>query len=499
MKIRRVVARTIADGVTGELYSGRVTAVNGNITQVEKGVFEPQAGDIVITDNKILAPAFIDAHGHSDLSLMAMPQASGKTSQGIAYEISGNCGLSPFPLTERNREHLQELYRQYAIELSWHDLPGYKACLQKYSPKLELFPQVGHNTLRAAAASYDKKKLSSDEMRQMLELLDHELTGGAIGLSFGLLYTPGCFADFEEIVSLMKVVAAHGKICTVHLKSEGNDLENALQTMLDAARAAGLKKLHLSHLKTAGKKNFHKINAIIEALQTPDIRVSGDVYCYDASMSQLSILLPAPYDEYDDITVSKLLQDPATFEHILQQVKLERAPEYWQNVRIISAADPYRIYEQKFFSEAAQQANIPPEQLFLEILRCNSAAARAAFHTLSQENMQLLAAHPSVVPGSDESARDAHEIFGSSHPRGFGNHAEYFALRRQQGASLAEIIREMTSLPAKIFDLSDIGSISNGKRAVFTVLEPENYQAAATFEQPHQLCCGAEILRLQDL
>ena len=70
MKIRRVVARTIADGVTGELYSGRVTAVNGSITQVEKGVFEPQAGDIVLAENKLLAPAFIDAHGHSDLSLM---------------------------------------------------------------------------------------------------------------------------------------------------------------------------------------------------------------------------------------------------------------------------------------------------------------------------------------------------------------------------------------------------------------------------------------------
>ena len=115
MKSASVVARRIADGIQSELFAGRIRIDNGVISAVEKGDFLPEAGEIFIDENKVLAPAFIDAHGHSDISLMAMPQAEGKVFQGIAYEISGNCGLSPFPLTARNREHLQKLYKEYGI------------------------------------------------------------------------------------------------------------------------------------------------------------------------------------------------------------------------------------------------------------------------------------------------------------------------------------------------------------------------------------------------
>jgi N-acyl-D-amino-acid deacylase len=296
----------------------------------------------------------------------------------------------------------------------------------------------------------------------------------------------------------MKVVAKHQKICTVHLKSEGNDLENALQTMLDAARAAGLKKLHLSHLKTAGKQNFRKLPVILDALASSDIRVTGDIYCYDAGMSQLSIILPSPYDEYDDITVSKLLSDDKTFEKVLQQVDCERKSDYWRNVRIISAAVAYKQYEQLLMHEAAEQACLPPSRLFLEILRCDSAAARAAFHTLSLENMRQLAAHESVVPGSDESARNSTFAFGSSHPRGFGNHAEYFNLRRSQNAAIGEIISEMSMNIAEIFNIPNIGAIRCGNKALFAVIDPDFYRAQSTFANPHQLCRGAELLNLQE-
>ena len=122
----------------------------------------------------------------------------------------------------------------------------------------------------------------------------------------------------------------------------------------------------------------------------------------------------------------------------------------------------------------------------------------AAFHTLSLENMEILTAHPSTVPGSDESARNLTKKFGSSHPRGFGNHAEYFALRRKQGAELGAVISEMSHKTAQIFNLPHIGSIIPGNRAVFTVIEPEKYRSTAAFAEPHSLAEGAEILRFQE-
>ena len=111
--------------------------------------------------------------------------------------------------------------------------------------------------------------------------------------------------------------------------------------------------------------------------------------------------------------------------------------------------------------------------------------------------MRCLAAHRNVVPGSDESARSCTEKYGRSHPRGFGNHARYFNLRREQGAEIAEIIRQMSLVPAEIFNLQNIGSISVGKRAVFTALDTAVYADRATFAEPHKLAGGARLLRWQ--
>lgn len=496
MSIKRLVARNIADGIGNMLYPGRITLENSRIAAVEKGSFLPEPSDLFFDEPYIITPGFIDSHGHSDISLLAMPDAAGKTAQGIAFEISGNCGLSPFPLTEHNYEHLCGLYRQYKTDLNWKNFTSYMACLRSVCPAMELFPLAGHNTLRAAVAGYEKERLTSEELQTMLDLLENELHAGALGLSFGLLYVPGCFADRDEITALMKVVARHNKLCTVHLKSEGNMLEESLQGMLDCARAAGLKKLHLSHLKTAGESNFHKIDAILNALSCQDLSVTGDCYCYNASMTQLSVIMPAGFDKYDDIKIMEILHNKLAYQQALSSLQNERTPDYWQKVRIVSAPAEYSCFNGMLLAEAAAKLNLSGAELYLEIIKKDAPGAVGAFHTLSQKNMELLAAHPRVVPGSDESARSLTTGFGSSHPRGFGNHAEYFTLRKKQGATLCTVIKEMTSIPASIFGLSDVGRITPGARAVFTCLEPEKYQSRATFANPHQLASGAELISL---
>ncbi|MBE6381157.1 MAG: hypothetical protein E7047_09550 [Lentisphaerae bacterium] len=497
MNSARIVARRIADGVKNHCYAGRISVADHRITLIEPGDFAPEPGDIAVSADKILAPGFIDAHGHSDLSLLAMPEAEGKTRQGIVYEIAGNCGLSPFPLTELNRAHLQELYKQYQTALTWNSFAEYQQQLSRCAPALKLFSLVGHNTLRAAAAGYEKQALSASEISTMCDLLDRELMAGAIGLSLGLLYTPGCFADKAEIVALMQVLARHNKICTVHLKSESTRLEEALRDTLSAAQSAGLQKLHLSHLKTAGEANFHKINAIIEALESTDLQVTGDVYCYTASMTQLSVILPAPFDNYDDVKNMQLLQNHDIFRELLTQVRKERSSDYWQKVQLISSAPPFDKFCGRFFSKIARQQQIEPEELFLQLLRNDATGTTAAFHTLSEANMLRLIAHPSVVPGSDESARNiCSGPFGQSHPRGFGNHARYFKLRQSQGADPAQIIREMSAQTAEIFDLPDVGAIKPTYEAVFNILDPEQYCDHASYEMPHIPTAGVETLKL---
>ena len=492
-----LAARRIFDGVAQELYPGLVIVENHRITAViRQEVKASESADHFFDERFILSPAFIDAHGHSDISLLAMPGAQGKIAQGIAFEISGNCGLSPFPLSKANCQHLTELYQNYRIPLDWFDYTSYLQSVQKRACALELFPLVGHNTLRAWANGYEKRPLTTGVLQTMQDKLRKELQAGARGLSLGLLYVPGCFADTNEIIALLQVVAEQNKICTVHLRSESDRLEEALQEILSASRQAGLKKLHLSHLKTARAENFHKISALMQALDSPDLRVTGDVYCYDASMTQLSVLLPEPFDQYDDIKIMQLLQDQKVFQQLNSALQRERAPEYWQKVRLIAASGPFTEYCGELLSSIAERLGITPETLCLEIIRHDAAGARAAFHTLSQKNMELLAAHCRVVPGSDESARDCTSKFGSSHPRGFGNHAAYFALRRRQGAGLPEVLREMSTYPAEIFDLPQIGMIQPSIRSVFTVINEAEFIPYSSYTDAHKLCGGAQVIRL---
>lgn len=494
MNVTRIAARTIFDGSGRPPFSGVVTVGDGVIQTVEPLPPDDPAFSGVPEAAPALAPGFIDAHGHSDLSIFAMPEAEGKTFQGVTTEIAGNCGLSAFPLTERNRDHLRELYRIYRTDFTWDDFASYRRSLAAKHPRLDVLPLVGHNTLRAAVAGYEKKHLDSGELAAMRQLLDRELAAGAPGLSAGLLYVPGCFADSGELAALLEVVARRDRIFTIHLRSEGDHLEEALAETLAAARRAHLRKLHISHLKTAGARNFSKLPLLLDALRSRELRVTGDLYAYTASMTQCGVVLPSPCDAMSDPALTAELADETRFQSVLSALRAARPADYWNQVMLVNAAPPYRDCCGVMLPEAARKRGLPPEELFLRVIQCDAATAAGAFHTLSRENMEILAALPNVVPGSDESARNVTAEFGSSHPRGFGAMPEYFRLRRRQGALPETIIAQMTGVPAAIFGLNDRGLIAPGRRADLIRLDLDKFQSRADYAAPHRLAEGAQIL-----
>ncbi|MBP5530566.1 MAG: amidohydrolase family protein, partial [Lentisphaeria bacterium] len=145
----------VADGTGKEPFRATVLADGAFIAAVEREkIAGLPASETVDGRGMILAPGFIDAHGHSDLSLIAAPGAESKITQGVTTEIAGNCGLSAFPLTRLNREHLEQLYANYGRPLEWTDYVSYLAHLRSRRPAMRLACLCGHNTLRAAVAGY---------------------------------------------------------------------------------------------------------------------------------------------------------------------------------------------------------------------------------------------------------------------------------------------------------------------------------------------------------
>ncbi len=484
----------LADGSGAPLRKCRVLTDGGIIAAVDPELPHSAADCSTDLGGRILAPGFLDVHGHSDLALPARPEAFGKVTQGITTEIMGNCGLSAFPISRDNREHLQELWAQYGVTLDWSTFAEWRAKLGAKRPAIRAEALAGHNTLRAAVAGYGDEPLSKRRLEEMKTLLDRELAAGALGLSSGLLYVPGKFATPGELVELLRVVARHDKIYATHLRSEGAELLEALDETVAAAREAGLKKLHISHFKTAGAANWGKLDAALErfeAAREAGLRVTVDRYPYTESMTQLGVILPGKAGDLDDSALGRLLANSEERAQVTAELAASRAAGYWQTVRLVSTRAPgFAGVAGRTVAALAEERKLEPAALVTELLAADASGTTAAFRGMSEDNMHRILALPFCMMGSDENARPADDSIGRGHPRGFGSAARFLRLRLDAGSPIEAAVRQMTGLAAETFGLADRGQVAPGLKADFAAFDPEEIDGTTDYANPHTPASG---------
>ncbi len=451
----------------------------------------PQGAEVVDASGLSLSPGFIDVHGHSDVSLLAAPEATGKLSQGVTTEVAGNCGLSVFPATTPEvREHFADIYRQYPVKFTWDGIDGYVKELERRRPAINLASLCGHNTLRACVCGYKDSPCGPKELDAMAKLLSGTLSGGAAGLSTGLLYVPGKFSKMEELKALSKELAPAGKIHATHLRSEGARLLEAIDEAVQVS-FAGSKRLHVSHFKTAGRENWAKLDAAIEALDSAraaGLEVTADRYPYIYSKTNLSVVLPAPYSDMDDASISKALCDFKALEALA--ASLDDSGRDWQMVLLASTSSEFaRPFCGLSIADISARLDISPGHVCAIMMRDDASGTDAAFGGMSQFNLQRILALPWVACGSDESARPASYSIGRSHPRGFGSFPRF--LNNIAGSlGMAEALRRATSLPASIFRIPKRGLIAPGNFADLVLFDERRLKDEASFAHPHRVASG---------
>ena len=482
------------DGTGKAPYAADILLEDETILQVEpSGVTVFPGAEKIDLSGCSVSPGWIDAHAHSDASLLAAPEAFGKISQGITTEISGNCGLSAFPiLTGEVREHLRGLYAAYGINPDWTDFRSYADAVNTVQPAVNAVFLCGHNTLRANITGYGKRQLSSGELASMRELLAEQLDQGAAGLSTGLLYTPGCFSDETELLALLRTAATCGGIYATHLRNEGDRLEEAVDEAIHLAEGAGI-PLQISHLKTALPRNWHKLDSIlkqIESARKRGIEIHADRYPYTFSQTSLSIVLDKPYDTMTDRAIRDVLRsDPAAYEQASKQ--LDKSGRDWNRVILSrSSAPAAEGLMGMSVSEAAAAKGRTPAELVMEILREDAPGSLAAFGGMSPENLKRILLQDWVCCGTDETARPQDDSLGASHPRGFGSFPRFIRLLREQGIPMEKIIRKLTALPAEIFRLQGRGLIRAGGIADLTIFREDDLDSEADFRDPHAPASG---------
>jgi len=478
----------IVDGGGGApLHGDLAMGEDGLILGV--GTNLPRTGVPQLIDAKglTLAPGFIDVHSHSDISLMAAPDAIGKISQGVTSEIVGNCGLSCFPVSDRNRSHLQELWENYGIEISWDDFSSYASAFERRQPVTNVSSLCGHNTLRSSVLGYGNEPFGRSELDAMCEALHSCLSQGAAGFSTGLLYVPGKFSKTEELAALLRVIAPSSKPYTTHMRSEGDGLLEALDEAIGIALSSAAPKLHVSHLKTSGKRNWSKLGQALEKLaaaRDAGLSVTADRYPYTESMTSLSIVLPPPYGDLDDVTLQNTLSTPAAFLDLINKLAENPARDIGATRLVSTAAAKFSEFAGQKLSEIGSALKMPPARVCAEILRADASGARAAFSGMSPENMHDILCQDFVCCGSDESARGLGYEYGRSHPRGFGSFPRFFGIVRER-FGLPEAVRRMSSLPAQTFGLSKRGFLAPGFAADLVLFSPDEFSSTADFSRPH--------------
>lgn len=454
---------------------------------------DSQAEQIIDINGLAIAPGFIDTHGHSEFTLLAEPGQEGKLFQGITTEINGNCGLSAGPLYGDYLHHRLDDLREYDIPYRWHTLREYFQILELIRPSINFATLVGHGNIRGSVMGFKQGSPSRKDIEKMVSLLKEALSDGAIGLSTGLIYPPGIYSSTEELVELAKEGLEFSKslnksfIYASHMRSESERLIEAIEEVLEIGKKSG-SPVHISHLKTAGRGNWHKIEKVLEILHSAledGIRISCDRYPYIASSTDLDSILPSWVFEGGKEKELERLKTPETAKEIKRHIS-EINP---QEIVISSVEDKEKKWmEGKNLSEIARTLKIEFSELIIDLLIEENLRVGAIFHSMNENNLERLLKEPFMSIGTDSSSRsfDGPTAKGRPHPRGFGSMPRFLGIycREKRLFPLEEAIRKITSLPAKIFGLKDRGIIKEGAFADLVVFDPDKIIDRADFKNP---------------
>jgi N-acyl-D-amino-acid deacylase len=486
----------VIDGAGNPWFSADVGLVGDRIAAVGRLADEP-AARVIDADGLVVCPGFVDMHTHSDLQLLANPAHEAKVCQGVTLEVLGQDGLSYAPVTD---DVLEQLRRQLA---GWNDdPPGFDWSWRSVGEYLDRLDEgiavnaaylVPHGTLRLCVVGADNRPPTADELAEMRRLLAEGLEQGAVGLSSGLTYTPGMYADDDELVALCEVLRDHGGFYCPHHRNYGLHALEAYADCVEIARRAGV-PLHLAHAHLGyevNKGRAPELLAIVDEARADGVDVTMDTYPYLAGATYLHAFLPSWVHEGGTTATLERLRDPELRERLRIEVEVEGCdgfhdiPMDWGIIVISGARRPdSRRWLGRSVADAAAEAEARPIDFVCDLLVEEELGVSCIAHIGNEENVRTIMTHPAHTGGSDGIL-----VGERPHPRSYGTFPRYLAVYvRELGIlTLEQAVRKLTSLPAQRVGFPDRGLLRPGLAADVVCFDPDAVRDTATYEEPRRL------------
>jgi len=437
----------VLDGLGNDAQLVDVAVLDGHIAAIKHSL-SAKAENIVEADGLSLSPGFIDVHTHDDTSVIDVPEMLPKISQGVTTVIVGNCGISASPVRLRGELPdpmsllgTRETFRYPAFS-------DYLKALESARPSINVAALIGHTSLRNNHLDRLDRTASSVEIGAMRAELADALSAGALGLSTGLAYTNASAATTEEVLSLAEALIGANAVYTTHMRSETDAI---LDAMDEAFRIGSYAQspVVISHLKCAGIANWGRSPEVLSALDRSRAtqQIGCDCYPYSAGSSTLDLKQVDP------------------------RVRID-----------ITWSTPHPEATGRTLADVASDWGLS----HLDAAR-RLQPAGAIYHSIDEQDMRQILAHPATMIGSDGLPWDKHP-----HPRLWGTYPRVLGryCREEKLFSLPEAIRKMTSMPAKRFGLARRGQIAEGYAADLVLFDPDTIQDTATFADPIRSATG---------
>jgi len=494
---------TVYDG-TGAAPQHVDVAIRGDRIAGLGDFSKASAPTIINAKGLAVAPGFINMLSWSTESLIQDGRSQSEIRQGVTTEIMGE-GESMGPVNDRVREHMLREQKDIKYDVKWNTLTEYLQYLEKRGISCNVASFIGATTIREYVIGFDDRAPTPDELDQMRALVRQEMESGALGIGTSLIYPPAFYAKTNELIELCKVAAQYQGKYISHMRSEGNQLLQALDESIRIARQANI-PAEVYHIKAAGRKNWGKIDSLlsrIESAQKDGLKIRANMYTYTAAGTGLDACLPPWTEEGGYPALFKRLRDPATRAKIAAEVKIDT--DKWENL-YLAAGSPDKILLVGFKSEklkpltgkslgeVAKIRGKDPIETIMDLIAEDESRIDSIYFLMSEENVKKEIKKPWISFGSDEASQAPEGVFLKSnpHPRAYGCFARVLGkyVRDEKAITLPQAIRKLSGLPATNLGLDHRGSLEEGMFADVVVFDPATIADRATFEKPHQYAVG---------
>jgi N-acyl-D-amino-acid deacylase len=493
----------IVDGSQNKPFIGNILIENDKIKKI--GDFAAEADEIIDGTGLCAAPGFIDTHSHSDLNVLTKPELLPKIMQGITTEFLGQDGISMAPLPI---EYIKPWRKNLAgidgdsDDIDWHykTTANYLKMIEWAKPSINECYFVPHGNVRMEAMGLADKSPDDEELQKMKQVLRREMEAGAYGMSTGLIYMPCAYAPTEELIELCKVVAEYDGLFVIHQRSEADTIVQSMEEVIRIGCESGV-KIHFSHFKVCGKKNWKYIDDMVRLLEKAEakgIRVSFDQYPYIAGSTMLSVILPPWVHDGGTDKAMERLQDKAARQKMVYDI--EHGIEGWDNFIDFAGMDNIYVTSVKTeknkdavglsLTELARLRGRDPYDAAFDLLYEEKNAVGMVDFYGTEDHVKLFMKRPEMNVCTDGL------LGGKPHPRAFGAFPRVLGkyVREEKNLTLEQAVYKMTKKPAVTMGITNRGELKEEFFADVVIFDENSIIDKGTFVDPVQYPVGIEYV-----